>query len=97
LRAGTLDKKIDNFLPGRLGVDSVFQNADKPGWRFPYAIHGAVSALRAGQDSGMAPQAIEISQNGLGNGDPPARYWEAESIRRIPHQPSLNPNTSAIE
>jgi hypothetical protein len=45
----------------------------------------------------MAPQAIEISQNGLGNGDPPARDWEAESIRRIPYQPSLNPNTSAIE
>jgi predicted DNA-binding ribbon-helix-helix protein len=31
----------------------------------------------------MAPQAIEIAQNGLGN--PPARgRWEGESIRRIP-------------
>ena len=31
----------------------------------------------------MAPQAIEIAQNGLG--DPPARgRWEGESIRRIP-------------
>jgi predicted DNA-binding ribbon-helix-helix protein len=34
-------------------------------------------------DSGMAPQAIEMAQNGLG--DPPARgRWEGESIRQIP-------------
>jgi hypothetical protein len=43
----------------------------------------------------MAPQAIEIAQNGLGNGDPPAR--EGESIRRLPYQSSLSPSTSAIE
>jgi hypothetical protein len=37
----------------------------------------------------MAPQAIEIAQNGLGNGDPPARgCWEGESIRRIPYHAS---------
>src|SRR5271170_7958342 len=36
--------------------------------------------------SEMVPQAIEIAQNGLGNGDPPARgRWEAESIRRMPY------------
>ena len=35
-------------------------------------------------DSGMAPQAIEMAQNGLG--DPPARgRWEGESIRQIPY------------
>jgi hypothetical protein len=36
----------------------------------------------------MAPQAIEISQNGLGNGGPLGRDWEAESIsefRISPH------------
>jgi hypothetical protein len=38
-------------------------------------------------DSGMAPQAIEITQNRLG--DPPTRgCWEGESISRIPdHRP----------
>jgi hypothetical protein len=31
----------------------------------------------------MAPQAIEIAQNGLGK-TPARRGWEEESIRRIP-------------
>ncbi|HXN73396.1 MAG TPA: hypothetical protein VN861_12690, partial [Candidatus Acidoferrales bacterium] len=34
--------------------------------------------LRTGNDSGMAPQGIEIAQNGLE--DPPAPGWEGESI-----------------
>jgi hypothetical protein len=42
------------------------------------ASHGARRDRRFGRqrqknDSGMAPQAIEIAQNGLGAGDPPAR------------------------
>jgi hypothetical protein len=34
-------------------------------------------------DSEMAPQAVEISQNGLG--DPGSGSWVGESIRRIPY------------
>ena len=42
------------------------------------------SLWKLGSDSEMAPQAIEISQNGLG--DPwLAVCWEGESIRRIPY------------
>jgi hypothetical protein len=50
-----------------------FRKAGKLDWRFPCAARDLVSALRTGDDSEMAPQAIEIAQNGLGNGDPPAR------------------------
>jgi hypothetical protein len=35
LTAGAPDKKIDNFLPSRPGLDIVFQKADKPGCLFP--------------------------------------------------------------
>jgi hypothetical protein len=40
------------------------------------------SAARHDERSKMAPQAIEITQNGLGNGDPPVR-GRRESIGRI--------------
>ena len=35
--AGTLDKKIDNFLPRRLGRGIVFQKGQQAGWRLPWA------------------------------------------------------------
>jgi hypothetical protein len=40
--------------------------------------------LRIGNDSGMAPQAIGIAENGLGNGKLPARdCWERKSISQF--------------
>jgi hypothetical protein len=46
------------------------------------------SASRTGNDSGVAPQAIEIAQNGLG--DPSARGCrEGESLRAHDNKTSL--------
>jgi Rieske Fe-S protein len=35
--------------------------------------------VRSCNDSQMAPQGIEIAQNGLANGELPARVWQAKS------------------
>jgi hypothetical protein len=59
-------RKIDNFLPSRFGSGIIFQKDRQAGWRFPGGE--AASTLRTANDSGMAPQAVEIAQNGLGNG-----------------------------
>jgi hypothetical protein len=72
-----------------LGLVLFFRKTDKPDWRFLWATRdqGFGNSDRGlfndSNDSGMAPQAIEITQNGLGR---PARSgcWEGESIRRIP-------------
>jgi hypothetical protein len=45
-----------------------FRKTGKPDWRFTCAACGQ----GFGDDSETALQAIEITQNGLGNGDPPA-------------------------
>jgi hypothetical protein len=40
---------------------------------------GGLWRSKAGNDSEMAPQTIEITRNGLENGDPPVRgRWEGE-------------------
>jgi hypothetical protein len=62
LIAPSLLRKIDNFLPSRPECAIVFQKADRR------AARPETSALGAANDSGMAPQAIGIAQNGLGNG-----------------------------
>jgi hypothetical protein len=41
----------------------------------------------------MAPQALEITRNRLGNGDPPVRdRLEGESIRRTPYELKIEQN-----
>ena len=60
-----------------------FRKTDSPASTFHGRRATETSALRAGNDSGMAPQAIEIAQNGLGDPPAPGR-WEGESIRRTP-------------
>jgi hypothetical protein len=73
--------KIDNFLPSQKHFAIVFQNDRAALAGASHRRRGTgTSGLKAGSDSEMAPQAIEIAQNGLG--DPSARArWEEESIR----------------
>jgi hypothetical protein len=89
-RPGKLDKKNRQFLAKPAGTWYCF--SERPtspartsdGRRATGATCNWAFGLRAGNGSGMAPQAIEIAQNGLG--DPPARgRREGESIRRIPY------------
>jgi hypothetical protein len=56
-------QKTDNFLTSRQGVVLFFRNSDKSARAF-HERRGLM--LKAANDSGMAPQAIEIAQNGLG-------------------------------
>jgi hypothetical protein len=57
-------RKIDNFLPSRPGPAIVFQKGRQA--RLALSVRGArpgLLPLRTGDDSEMAPQAIEIAQN----------------------------------
>jgi predicted DNA-binding ribbon-helix-helix protein len=83
-RAGRLIKKNRQFLAKRAATWYCFSERPiSPASTFHGRRATETLALRAGNDSGMASQAIEIAQNGLG--DPPARgRWEGESIRRVP-------------
>jgi hypothetical protein len=47
-----------------------FRKADKRDSHFARGDRDFGISLRAGSDSGMAPQAIENTKNGLGNGKP---------------------------
>jgi hypothetical protein len=83
--------KIDNFLTGRLGQSIVFQKSRQA--QLTLLLGDARLGFDSqGQetDSEMAPQSIEIAQNGLGNGGPAARgRWEGEWISRISYQPAF--------
>jgi hypothetical protein len=73
VRVGALDKKIDNFLPSRLDLGIVFQKGRQASSRFPRATRDRGFGIKTGNDSLIAPQAIEIAQNGLANGESLAR------------------------
>jgi hypothetical protein len=61
-------RKIDNFLPRRLAVAIVFQNDRSAPAGASHRRRGTGTlALETGNDSEMAPQAIEIAKNGLGD------------------------------
>ena len=67
-RAGSWIKKNRQFLckeGWRLLL--FFRTTDQPGWRFSRRRGTGTSALKTGNDSEMAPQAIEIAKNGLGD------------------------------
>jgi hypothetical protein len=66
--AGCSLRKIDNFLPSRPGLDIVFQKGQQAELALLGRFATGTSALRAGNDSGMAPQAVKNAKNGLGNG-----------------------------
>jgi hypothetical protein len=82
LRAGTLIEKNRQFLTKAAGIVYCFSE-------MPTTLSAACTwatrpgfGVEDGSDSGMAPQAIETTQNGLG--DPSARGCRrGESIRRI--------------
>jgi hypothetical protein len=77
-------RKIRQFLAKPAGIPYRFsESLIDPARTSHGRCASRTSALRTGTDSGMAPRAIEIAQNGLG--DPPPRGWEGESIRRIPY------------
>jgi hypothetical protein len=56
-------RKIDNFLPSGLMLGIVFQKARQPRLVLTWAnARPRAWASRTGNDSGMAPQTIEIAQ-----------------------------------
>jgi hypothetical protein len=66
--------KNQQFLDRPVGLGYDFQNNAQLGSRFSSAAcDPLLRRLTAGNDSEMALQAVEIAQNGLGNGNPPAR------------------------
>src|SRR6185437_1023868 len=84
VEAKAIDGRIDNFLTGLLGHDSVFQNDAEDYSRFSGRSNDRASAARREglRESKMAAQAIGIAQNGLGSGGRSVR-GKRESIRRI--------------
>jgi hypothetical protein len=65
---GTLGKKIDNFLPVRPGPGIVFFR--KKSTTLPGNDAEPAFGVNGRDDSQIAPQAIEIAQNGLANDEP---------------------------
>jgi hypothetical protein len=72
LKSGTLDKKKRQFLANPAGTCYSFSERSRS-LADASQMRRATRALavRTGNDSGMAPQVIEIAQNGLGNGELP--------------------------
>jgi hypothetical protein len=61
-RPGRLIRKIDNFLPSGLMIDIVFQKVRQLRLALTWAnARPRAWASRTGNDSGMAPQTIEIA------------------------------------
>jgi hypothetical protein len=75
MRAGRSVKEIANFLPSWRVPAIVFQKDGKPSRSF--SCLGRPSAQAQDNDSEMAPQAIEIAENGLGS---PA-WWSLRGNR----------------
>jgi hypothetical protein len=72
--AGTLIEKNRQFLAKPAGACYCFsERSASPTGAFRVRRATRALPLRTGNDSEMAPQAIEIAQNGLGNGDPQNR------------------------
>jgi hypothetical protein len=68
-------RKIDNFLPSRPGRWYCFSERPMSGARTPHGRRATLaSASRVDSDSGMAPQTIEIAQNGLGRPHPAGNH-----------------------
>jgi hypothetical protein len=68
-------RKIDNFLPSRPGRWYCFSERPTSGARTPHGRRATLaSASRVDSDSGMAPQTIEIAQNGLGRPHPAGNH-----------------------
>jgi hypothetical protein len=80
--AGT--KKNRQFLDKPLWVVTVLPKSRQAELA---RLVGDATRLRRSNDSGMAPEAIEIAQNGLAKDDPPARgRGQGESIWRISYK-----------
>ena len=77
-------RKIDNFLPSQLRRDIVFQKWSICQARTPRGEASSAAGrgvLRAGNDSLMAPQAMETAQNGLANFRPvESAGWRVDGV-----------------
>jgi hypothetical protein len=66
--ASALDEKNNNFLPSSIGLDILIFRKTASAARASHVRRArTVSASKTESDSEMAPQAIEIAKNGLGN------------------------------
>ena len=80
-------RKIDNFSTSPAGACTVLQKARTGPAGASHDARASLRQSKAGTDSGMAPQAVEIAQNGLGQNDPPAR---CRGSRRIAQANSVS-------
>jgi hypothetical protein len=82
-RLGRSIRKLTISCPAGWDLVLFFRNADKPASDYSWATRDRASALRLESGSEMAPQAIEIAQNGLA--DPAARnHWKENRSGEFP-------------
>jgi hypothetical protein len=82
----TLDEKNRQFLakPAKTWY-CLSESPNEPASAFHARSATRRLALSAGNDSEMAPQSVEIAQNGLGDPQRRAR-WKESRFERIPHE-----------